>query len=157
MKHIIATAVMTVALTSGAAIAHADGDAAAGKKFFKSRCTACHTADEGGKNKAGPNLFGVFGATAGQRVASFEKTALEGAEKVWDRLERRNPRQLPDESEKIRQGYEDEPESLERRRSGKPHCVSEDRDQVAWYIPSRRVVVCERFKCLFRQPKPMGF
>ena len=87
MKHIIATAVMTVALTSGAAIAHADGDAAAGKKFFKSRCTACHTADEGGKNKAGPNLFGVFGATAGQRVASFEKRhskALKKSGIVWN-------------------------------------------------------------------------
>lgn len=87
MKHIIATAVMTVALTSGAAIAHADGDAAAGEKFFKSRCTACHTADEGGKNKAGPNLFGVFGATAGQRVASFEKRhskALKKSGIVWN-------------------------------------------------------------------------
>ena len=87
MKHIIATAVMTVALTSGAAIAHADGDAAAGEKFFKSRCTACHTAEEGGKNKAGPNLFGVFGATAGVRVASFEKRhskALKESGIVWD-------------------------------------------------------------------------
>ena len=86
MKHIIATAVMTLALTGGAAIAHADGDAAAGEKFFKSRCTACHTADEGGKNKAGPNLFGVFGATAGQRVASFEKRhskALKESGIVW--------------------------------------------------------------------------
>jgi len=87
VKHIIATAVMTVALTSGAAVAHADGDAADGEKFFKSRCMSCHTIDEGGKNKAGPNLFGVFGATAGTRVASFEKRhskALKESGIVWD-------------------------------------------------------------------------
>ena len=87
MKHIIATAVLTLAMTGGAVSAHAEGDAAAGAKFFKSRCTACHTADEGGKNKAGPNLFGVFGATAGQRVASFEKRhskALKESGIVWN-------------------------------------------------------------------------
>lgn len=86
MKHIIATAFLTMALTGGAAAAHADGDAAAGEKFFKSRCKACHTIEEGGKNKSGPNLFGVFGATAGQRVASFEKKhskALKGSGIVW--------------------------------------------------------------------------
>ncbi|NKB50371.1 MAG: c-type cytochrome [Alphaproteobacteria bacterium] len=78
---------MSVALTGGAATALADGDAAAGEKFFKTRCTACHTADEGGKNKAGPNLFGVFGGTAGARVASFEKRhskALKASGIVWD-------------------------------------------------------------------------
>ena len=87
MKHIIATAVLTLAMTGGAVSAHAEGDAAAGAKFFKSRCKACHTADEGGKNKAGPNLFGVFGATAGQRVASFEKRhskALKKSGIVWN-------------------------------------------------------------------------
>jgi len=73
VKHIIATTVLTVALTGGAVTAHAEGDAAAGKKVFKSQCTRCHTIEDGGKNKVGPNLFGVFGGTAGVRVASFEK------------------------------------------------------------------------------------
>ncbi len=87
MKHIIATAVLTLALTGGAVSAHAEGDVKAGAKFFKSRCTACHTIDEGGKNKVGPNLFGVFGATAGKRVASFEKRyskALKESGIVWN-------------------------------------------------------------------------
>lgn len=87
MKHIIATAVLTLALTGGAVTAHAEGDAKAGAKFFKSRCTACHTIDEGGKNKVGPNLFGVFGGTAGKRVASFEKKhskALKESGIVWN-------------------------------------------------------------------------
>ena len=52
-------AAMTVA--SGAAFA---GDAANGEKVFK-KCLACHTVDKGGKNKVGPNLFGVMGRAAG--------------------------------------------------------------------------------------------
>ena len=87
MKHIIATTVLTVALTGGALTAHAAGDAAAGAKVFKSSCARCHTIDEGGKNKVGPNLFGVFGTTAGKRVASFEKRhskAMKGSGIVWD-------------------------------------------------------------------------
>jgi len=91
VKHIIATTVLTVALTGGALTAHAAsdtaGDAAAGAKVFKSSCARCHTIDEGGKNKVGPNLFGVFGATAGKRVASFEKRhskAMKGSGIVWD-------------------------------------------------------------------------
>ncbi len=87
MKHIIATAVLTLAMTGGAVSAHAEGDVKAGAKFFKSRCAVCHTIDEGGKNKVGPNLFGVFGATAGKRVASFEKRhskAMKESGVVWD-------------------------------------------------------------------------
>jgi cytochrome c len=34
-------------------------DAAAGKADFQKRCTTCHTAEQGGPNKVGPNLFGV--------------------------------------------------------------------------------------------------
>ena len=89
MKHLIATTVLTLAMTGGAvgAYADSDGDAAAGEKLFKSRCTQCHTIEEGGRDKAGPNLFGVFGATAGQRVASFEKKHSKGLKEsgiVWN-------------------------------------------------------------------------
>lgn len=34
-------------------------DAAAGEKITK-RCIACHTFEQGGPNKVGPNLFGVL-------------------------------------------------------------------------------------------------
>lgn len=87
LKHLFATAVLTVALAGGAVAAHADGDAEAGEKVFKSQCQRCHTAEEGGKDRVGPNLFGVFGATAGQRVASFEKRhspALKESGVVWN-------------------------------------------------------------------------
>ncbi len=42
----------------------AEGDAEAGAKVFR-KCKACHTADEGGKHKVDPNLWGMFGRQAG--------------------------------------------------------------------------------------------
>jgi len=40
----------------------ASADAGLGKKVFK-KCKTCHTADQGGKNRVGPNLWGVVGRT----------------------------------------------------------------------------------------------
>jgi len=42
-------------------------DAGKGKKLFK-KCAACHTTDQGGKNKVGPNLWNIIG----RDVASVE-------------------------------------------------------------------------------------
>lgn len=39
----------------------ARGDADAGEKIFR-KCTACHTAEDGGANRVGPNLHGIVGA-----------------------------------------------------------------------------------------------
>ena len=50
-----------------------DGNAAKGAKLFKAKCATCHTANEGGPNKQGPNLFGVIGRKSGQ-VAGFKYT-----------------------------------------------------------------------------------
>jgi len=62
-KWLKGTAVL--ALAAGiAAPAFADdgftsGDAKHGEKVFK-LCKACHTAEEGGPNRVGPNLYGIF-------------------------------------------------------------------------------------------------
>ena len=50
------------------------GDAEKGAKLFKARCTQCHTIEEGGPNKVGPNLHGIIGRTSGS-VAGFSYTA----------------------------------------------------------------------------------
>ena len=52
---------LSLALSFFAASALADGDAAKGEKVFK-KCKACHTIEQGAKNKIGPNLFGIVGA-----------------------------------------------------------------------------------------------
>ena len=42
-----------------------------GKKVF-GKCKACHSIEEGGKNKIGPNLWGVTGTVAGTNVSDFK-------------------------------------------------------------------------------------
>ena len=46
-----------------------DSDAKKGLKLFK-KCKSCHTVEEGGKNKVGPNLWNVVGRAKGS-VAGF--------------------------------------------------------------------------------------
>ena len=40
------------------------GDPAAGQRVFN-QCMACHTIQQGGPNRVGPNLYGVAGRKAG--------------------------------------------------------------------------------------------
>jgi cytochrome c len=79
-----ATAAMVMAV-SGATFA--EGDATKGKRVY-AKCRACHTVEEGGSNKVGPNLWGIMGATVGARETGFKYSATivaagEGGMK-WD-------------------------------------------------------------------------
>jgi cytochrome c len=59
------------------------GDAAAGEKLFKQRCSQCHTVNQGGVSKTGPNLHGLFGRTSGS-VEKFDYSkANKEAGIVW--------------------------------------------------------------------------
>lgn len=86
VKHGLAIFAIPIALTIGAATGLAEGNVKRGEDLFNERCQACHTVDEGGADKVGPNLFGLFGATAGQRAFSFERrhsTAMRESGVVW--------------------------------------------------------------------------
>jgi len=55
-------------------------------KVVAKKCAACHTFDLGGKNKVGPNLFGIMGKKQGS-VAGFKYgTYLKMNAKVWDEV-----------------------------------------------------------------------
>lgn len=63
----------------GKLLANADIDQ--GKKVAR-KCSACHTFEEGGKNRVGPNLYGIIGKVAGEGDGfKFSKAmAAKGAE-----------------------------------------------------------------------------
>ncbi|MDA1308847.1 MAG: cytochrome c family protein [Proteobacteria bacterium] len=61
----------------------ATADVAKGQKAFK-KCAACHTADKGGKNKIGPNLYGVVNAGTGGKDGFKYSAPLTGLGGNWD-------------------------------------------------------------------------
>ncbi len=64
-----------------------EGNAALGKRLY-GQCQACHTINEGGPHRVGPNLWGVIGRTAGTAEgyngysAAMKKKGEEGL--VWN-------------------------------------------------------------------------
>lgn len=54
-----------------------------GAVLFK-RCRACHTLADGERHKVGPNLWDVFGRTAGTREGFNYSKAMAASDVVWD-------------------------------------------------------------------------
>ena len=67
----------------GADHSRAAGDAAKGKSAFLRQCAICHTVEEGGPDRFGPNLFGVLHRKAGT-VAGFTYSRAFKAAASWD-------------------------------------------------------------------------
>ncbi len=58
-------------------------DPAAGKKLFR-QCAACHSPDEGGGNRVGPALWGVYGRDVGTAEGFNYSQALLDIPGSWD-------------------------------------------------------------------------
>jgi cytochrome c len=59
-----------------------NADVAKGEKLFK-KCKACHTVNKDGKNKAGPNLYGVVGRDVAVIEGYKYSKALSGYGGAW--------------------------------------------------------------------------
>lgn len=76
----LCTAWIMLVMTSSAVAA---GDAVVGKKLAK-KCKACHTMEEGGKNRLGPNLFGILDSPAGKVAGYKYSKAMLSSGLTWD-------------------------------------------------------------------------
>ncbi len=83
---LLGTAVLAGILADGPAFAQdakpGAGDPARGKELFK-KCAACHTLEQGGRNKVGPRLHGLFGRKAGVVTDFKYSPALRDSPLVW--------------------------------------------------------------------------
>jgi cytochrome c len=61
----------------------ANGNARKGEDVFTTNCGECHSAREG-RDKRGPSLYGMVGATAGQKAGFKYSDDLAASGIVWD-------------------------------------------------------------------------
>jgi cytochrome c len=75
---------MALALLAATPLAaQAAGNAKAGADVFK-RCAVCHTAEKGGGDALGPNLFGVVGRKAASKPGFAYSGPLQKSGLTWN-------------------------------------------------------------------------
>jgi cytochrome c len=78
-----APAAPEAAAPAGLAAMVAAASPEAGQKLFKKKCKVCHSVDQGGKNKIGPNLYGVVGHSIAGHPGYSYSGALKDHGGVW--------------------------------------------------------------------------
>lgn len=86
-SHFTSAASAQSAQAEGASIAelpepYASAEYNRGRRVFR-RCQACHTVNDGGASRSGPNLYGVFGRQAGGIEGFRYSKALREADFEW--------------------------------------------------------------------------
>ena len=61
----------------------AAANAESGAKTIK-KCIACHSLDQNGPNKVGPNLWGIFNAQRGKKPGFSYSKIMAGSGGIWD-------------------------------------------------------------------------
>lgn len=56
---------------------------ARGAKLYK-RCKSCHTLEENGKHRVGPNMWDLYGSTAGTKEGFAYSKAMKASGLVWN-------------------------------------------------------------------------
>jgi cytochrome c len=59
---------------------------AKGAKIFKTKCSQCHSVNEGGSNKQGPNLYGFYEKLCASNKSYSYSKAMENKEIIWSEL-----------------------------------------------------------------------
>lgn len=54
-----------------------------GAKIY-ARCRACHTLEQDGRNKVGPNLWGIYGSKTASKEGFAYSKAMKSANIMWD-------------------------------------------------------------------------
>jgi len=71
-----------IELTAAQETSPEDAQIALGKKVYR-KCKACHTLEDGGRHRVGPNLYGVMGAKIAAKDGFAYSTAFTDSSLVW--------------------------------------------------------------------------